>query len=62
MYNCRVEKIGQKAPVNVDPKAKAPVVTSDFTPETATVNAPATDSFEGVEVGVNIRFEPSSLN
>lgn len=62
VYNCRVDKIGQKAPINVDPKAKAPVVTSDFTPETATVNAPATDNFEGVEVGINIRFEPSSLN
>ena len=42
MYNCRVEKIGQKAPVNVDPKAKPPVVNSDFVPEVATVNAPAT--------------------
>lgn len=62
VYNCRVEKIGQKAPVNPDPKAKAPVVVSDFTVETATVNAPAADSFEGVEVGVNVRFEPSGLS
>lgn len=30
-YNCRVEKIGQKAPVNVDPKAKVPPPSIDFT-------------------------------
>jgi hypothetical protein len=60
-YNCRVEKIGEKQPVNVDPKAKVPAVTTDFTVETATVVVPASDSFEGVEAFANVKFEPSSM-
>lgn len=44
-YNCRVEKIGQKAPVNPDPKAKAPVATTDFTLDSATVQVGASDTF-----------------
>jgi len=41
-YTCRVEKIGQKVPVNVDPKAKAPPVASlDFSVETATIQVAA---------------------
>jgi hypothetical protein len=30
-YNCRIEKIGQKVPVNVDPKAKQLPPSTDFT-------------------------------
>jgi hypothetical protein len=29
-YTCRVEKVGQKLPINVDPKAKAPISNLDF--------------------------------
>jgi hypothetical protein len=47
VYNCRIEKIGQKAQVPVDPKAKVPVVVSDFTVEVPTVTVPGSDSFEG---------------
>lgn len=31
VYTCRVEKLGQKSQQPVDPKAKAPVIISDFT-------------------------------
>lgn len=62
MYNCRVEKIGQKVPVNVDPKAKPVGANLDFTLEAPNVNVPASDSFEGIETTINVRFEPSSLN
>lgn len=47
-YNCRVEKIGQKQPVNVDPKAKQPVITTDFIVETPVIQAPAAANFDGV--------------
>ena len=40
--------MGEKQPVNVDPKAKVPVVTTDFTVETPTVTVPGSDNFEGV--------------
>lgn len=29
-YNCRVEKLGQKQPINADPKAKQPITQADF--------------------------------
>jgi hydrocephalus-inducing protein len=29
-YACRVEKMGQKQPTNPDPKAKQPIVQTDF--------------------------------
>ena len=47
-YTCRVEKMGQKVPVNVDPKAKAPVSNIDFTVEAPSVQVPACETFEGV--------------
>jgi len=43
----------------LDPKAKA--VITDFSLDLAEIKAPPADSFEGNELGVSIRFEPSSL-
>jgi hypothetical protein len=62
VYNCRVEKIGEKQPVNVDPKAKVPVATTDFAVEAPTVTVPGSDNFEGVESFVSVKFEPSSMS
>lgn len=55
-YNCRIQKIGQKQPVNPDPKAKQPVITTDFIVETAVIQAPAVTNFDGVQLGVNVKF------
>ena len=44
-----------------DPKAKVPVVVSDFTVEAPTVVVQGSDNFEGVEGTVNIKFEPSGM-
>jgi len=35
-------------PVNVDPKAKVPAVSLDFSLEAPTIQMPASESFEGV--------------
>lgn len=56
-----MEKIGQKQPINPDPKAKQPVIQTDFIVESANLQAPASENFDGIELGVNIKFEPSSL-
>jgi hypothetical protein len=56
-YFCRIEKLG--APKNIDPKAK--VTMTDFMLDTPEIKAVPADSFEGVELGVSIRFEPSSM-
>lgn len=37
-------------------------VTGDFSVSNSTINAPAADGKEGIEVPVNVRFEPSSPN
>lgn len=64
MYTARVEKIGGPKLPPPDPKAKgAPPVLVDFIPETPTINAApvSADNPDGVEVSINIRYEPSSL-
>eukprot|EP01016_Furgasonia_blochmanni_P052859 TRINITY_DN8472_c0_g1_i18.p1 TRINITY_DN8472_c0_g1~~TRINITY_DN8472_c0_g1_i18.p1 ORF type:complete len:437 (+),score=114.92 TRINITY_DN8472_c0_g1_i18:49-1311(+) len=66
-YTCRVEKLGgvkSQTPITTTkPGDKgAPAALTDFSTEPATITAPASDSYEGVEVGVNVKFEPSNLN
>ena len=56
-YFCKIEKVG--AAKNLDPKAKA--VLTDFILDTTEIKAPPAENFEGNEIGVSIRFEPSSL-
>jgi hydrocephalus-inducing protein len=56
-YFCKIEKQG--AVKNLDPKAK--VALTDFSLDTNEIKAPPADSFEGNELGLSIRFEPSSL-
>jgi hypothetical protein len=45
IYTCKIEKLGQKSQIPVDPKLKAPVVVSDFSVEAPTVTVPATEHF-----------------
>jgi hypothetical protein len=47
--------------VNVDPKAKVPVASLDFSLEAPTIQVPAAETFEGVEATVNVKFEPSGM-
>eukprot|EP01015_Nassula_variabilis_P031883 TRINITY_DN728_c0_g1_i4.p1 TRINITY_DN728_c0_g1~~TRINITY_DN728_c0_g1_i4.p1 ORF type:complete len:599 (+),score=110.56 TRINITY_DN728_c0_g1_i4:1-1797(+) len=61
-YTCKIEKLGQKAPVQTNSKEKQAVQLADFTTDTATVAAPPADSYDGTEVVINIKFEPSSLS
>jgi hydrocephalus-inducing protein len=56
-YTVRIEKLGAKIASGKDPKLP-PI---DFTVENPTINAPPTDSHDGVEVPVNIRYEPSTV-
>ena len=56
-YTVRIEKLGAKIAAGKDPKLP-PI---DFTVENPTINAPPTDSHDGVEVPVNIRYEPSTV-
>lgn len=44
----------------MDPKAKA--VLTDFILDTTEIKAPPAESYEGNEIGVSVRFEPSSLS
>jgi len=62
VYSVRVEKVGgQKAPV--DSKQKAPPVQVDFYPlvQNNNFSAPAADSYDGIECGIDIKYEPSNL-
>ena len=62
VYNVKVEKIGQVKSTN--PKEKAPPVQVDFYPmvqNNGTFQAAAADSYDGVECGIDIRYEPSNL-
>jgi hypothetical protein len=43
-------------------KLDAPGAITDFKTEVATVQAPPADSSKGVEVSVNIRYEPYTLS
>lgn len=45
IYSCKIEKLGQKSQIPVDPKAKVPIVVSDFSVEVPTITVPATDNF-----------------
>jgi len=54
-YTVRIEKIGAKIAASKDPKLP-PI---DFTVDNPTINAPPSDTHDGVEVPCNIRFEPS---
>lgn len=57
-YSIKIENLG-KQPV-ASGKNKAAV--GNFSVDSTSVNAPAADSKEGIEVPINIKFEPSSLN
>ena len=47
----------------IDPKAKgAPVSSTDFNCEVAQIQAPGVEGFEGTDVQVAVKFEPSSLS
>ena len=64
-YTCRVERLGPGGkPISsgpVDPKAKAPAQLVDFIIDVPTITVPPSDSLDGNEVSLNIRYEPSSL-
>eukprot|EP01017_Pseudomicrothorax_dubius_P033312 TRINITY_DN4457_c0_g1_i4.p1 TRINITY_DN4457_c0_g1~~TRINITY_DN4457_c0_g1_i4.p1 ORF type:complete len:230 (-),score=61.18 TRINITY_DN4457_c0_g1_i4:110-760(-) len=63
VYTCRVDKPGaqKQGQVEKGKEVRAPAQLVDFVPETVTINAPAADSYDGTELSVNIRYEPSSL-
>lgn len=44
-----------------DPKAKLPPIQVDFAVEQATIAAPPAESYDGSEISLNVRFEPSLL-
>jgi len=56
-YTVKIEKIGAKTTASKD--IKLPPI--DFTVDVPTINAPPADSHDGIEVPVNIRFEPSNI-
>jgi len=56
----RVDKLGEKKIVH-DPKQKVPPSQTDFTPLVTTYQAPLADSNEGIECGIDIKYEPSNL-
>jgi hypothetical protein len=60
-YTVRIEPLGGTANVAAGGKG-AKQVAGDFSVANQTINAPASDRKEGVEVQVNVRFEPSSQN
>ena len=56
----KIEKLGApKLPVGAK-EVKNTMI--EFSVDTPTINAPPSDSKEGVEVPVNIKFEPSGMN
>lgn len=56
-YACRVEKIGGAPKVaNAKEDPKKAVVQTDFLLDNPNLVAPPTDSYEGTEIGLNIRF------
>ena len=64
-YQCRIEKSGGPKPAIeskeskvVDKKGGIPM---DFTLDNPVIKVPAADTFEGIDILMNIRFEPSSL-
>lgn len=58
-YQCKIEKLGGAKPVaDIKGDKKPPL---DFLLENPILKVPATDSFEGTDVTMNIRFEPSSI-
>ena len=59
-YQCRIEKMGAKAPIDAKSDKKT-VVPIDFIVDNPIIKAPAADAFEGVDIIMNIRFEPSTL-
>ncbi|CAD8206755.1 unnamed protein product [Paramecium octaurelia] len=66
MYTCYATKLGPNGKplaVNIDPKAKgAPAQTTDFICEQVQFQAPQSESFDGVECQISVKYEPSSLN
>jgi hydrocephalus-inducing protein len=52
-YACKIERLSDNDTINNGP--------SDFNCETPSVNVPAAVSMSGIETGVNIRFEPSTV-
>lgn len=58
-YSVKIEKIGASQSGSTKEKSGANQV--DFIPENQTVTVPASDSYEGVEQEVSIRYEPSKL-
>lgn len=60
-YQCKIEKLGAKPVIESKPTDKKAVSTLDFALDNPVVKAPAADSFEGFDITMNIRFEPSSI-
>lgn len=61
VYQVKIEKLGGAAKTSTNPKdTKAPQC--EFTVDNLNVNAPAADSKDGVEVPLNIKFEPSGMS
>lgn len=59
-YQIKIDNLGTKQVTGGGKNAKA--VQGDFSVDSTSINAPASDSKEGIEVPINIKFEPSSLN
>jgi len=61
-YQCKIEKIGGGVkPVESKPSDKKSLVPIDFTIDNPISKAIPAESFEGNDMTINIRFEPSSL-
>lgn len=58
-YTVRIEPLGGAPSIAPGGKGAKQLV-GDFSVANQTINAPASDRKEGVEVQVNVRFEPSS--
>lgn len=62
-YQVRIEPLSDKGSApQTNQKKQALSNLVDFTSESNTINAPAADSREGIEVPVNINFEPASIS
>lgn len=60
-YAIKIEKFGGGSQATGGAKDKAAPNQVDFIPETANVNVPPADSYDGIEQEISIRYEPSKL-
>lgn len=60
-YQCKIERLDKKVPIDPKKEAKGAGQMTDFTVLTNPFPAQPADSSEGIELSLNILFEPSTL-